>query len=191
MKHLLEEKKKNRTPMVWILVLLGICVFLVGAYVLLSRTIEPSPPPLPHPPGMDAEYIVVDTNNRDDIIAFFTDVGGEGLHFTRESGDWVIRGREEMTIDQTIPETMLNSIEEVQVSELLLEYAPNLSPFGFDEPTYTIRLYFGDGTNVAYLFGDFMPALQLYYFTIQDSDRLYTIAFDLAWKILEFWDVVI
>jgi len=141
-------------------------------------------------------YILIDTNDPADIYRIAASVNGQIMIFTLVDGVWkTFCGVDVMCeVDQTIPQIMLNAVREVQVSSLLVEDFDFdnhilMAEFGLDEPTHSIILVNHDLSGAGYFFGALNRHERAYYFAWSGSDNLYLVAQDLAWKILQFFDV--
>jgi len=176
--------------MLLLLVGLGISLFLLTRPPSDVQTICTGCCDIPDPPP----YILIDTNDPDDIVRIEKHVDGHSLVLERVDGVWVIAACDDYKqreIVQNIPQTMLNAAREIQATAILIENidSDRLGEFGFDEPNHLIMLTDRDGNTKWYTFGALSSHARAYYFFWSGSDNLYIVREDLAWKMLDFFYV--
>ncbi len=71
--------------------------------------------------------------------------------------------------------SMLYTISSISAVKLVEENAKNLSDYGLDEPTATVRTYYSDGSQVDIIIGSQAPVDDNYYCMTSESNAVYTI----------------
>ena len=71
--------------------------------------------------------------------------------------------------------SMMYTLASISAVKLVEENAKNLSDYGLDEPTATIKTYYSDGSEVDLIIGSQAPVDENYYCMTSESNTVYTI----------------
>jgi hypothetical protein len=71
--------------------------------------------------------------------------------------------------------SMLYTVTSISASTVVEENAKDLTVYGLDQPTATIKTYYSDGTEVDIIIGSMAPVDEAYYCMTNESNTVYTI----------------
>ena len=77
--------------------------------------------------------------------------------------------------DTSMFRSMLYTLTSITANSVVEENAKDLSVYGLDEPTATVKTYYSDGSEVDIIIGSQAPVDQTYYCMTNESDTVYTI----------------
>lgn len=77
--------------------------------------------------------------------------------------------------DTSMFRSMLYTLSSISANSLVEEDAQDLSIYGLDEPTATVKTYYSDGTEIDIIIGSQAPVDEAYYCMTNQSNTVYTI----------------
>ena len=77
--------------------------------------------------------------------------------------------------DTSMFRSMLYTLTSISANSVVEEDAKDLSAYGLDEPTATVKTYYSDGSEVDLIIGSQAPVDQAYYCMTNESNTVYTI----------------
>lgn len=77
--------------------------------------------------------------------------------------------------DTSMFRSMLYTLSSISANSLVEEDAQDLSIYGLDEPTATVKTYYSDGTEIDIIIGSQAPVDEAYYCMTSQSNTVYTI----------------
>ena len=77
--------------------------------------------------------------------------------------------------DTSMFRSMLYTLTSITANSVVEENAKDLSVYGLDEPTATVKTYYSDGSEVDLIIGSQAPVDQTYYCMTNESDTVFTI----------------
>lgn len=77
--------------------------------------------------------------------------------------------------DSSMFRSMLYTLTSISANSVVEEDAKDLSAYGLDEPTATVKTYYSDGSEVDLIIGSQAPVDQAYYCMTNESNTVYTI----------------
>lgn len=77
--------------------------------------------------------------------------------------------------DTSMFRSMLYTLTSISANSVVEEDAKDLSAYGLDDPTATVKTYYTDGSEVDIIIGSQAPVDQAYYCMTSDSNTVYTI----------------
>ena len=121
----------------------------------------------------DEDYIEIDKIDKSKVNGISLDLSGETLSYEKRDGKWIYPACEGFTVDESIIEAMINSLEKIDGYRVICEDCESKAEYGLEEPSSRIDLTFSDGGKKSYLFGDFSNYSQAYYFAIEGEKKVY------------------
>lgn len=161
-----KSKKKNKY-----IPLIVMCVLLCGlgiVYAVLSSANDKKEAEQAALEAEENEYTMIAEYDYTTTTALsFKMRGDEMLDFEVSGTSWVYSADEKFPLNQTIIANMAAAIAQIGVECTVDEGDP--AEFGLDDPEYTIKVKYSDGTSHEYLIGDYNTFNSSYYF-MADGD---------------------
>lgn len=98
--------------------------------------------------------------------------------FYKNGSKWMTDISENIELDQNYVTTSVAKASFLYAQSLIKENADNLSEFGFDEPTATVKLTGSDGSTAKITFGRTTATGSGYYAVVGDSKDIYIVSSD-------------
>lgn len=109
------------------------------------------------------------------------DIGEGNLNFSYVNDVWQWDGDDKYPLDKTIMSEMGNQAALVEAMAQVKD-AGELSEYGLDKPSFTVKAEFSDKSAVTYLFGDVNDFNGYQYFKTSISDEIYMLSQDVSGK---------
>ena len=123
----------------------------------------------------EAEASKIYLTDAGDITAYSYSDGNQNMSFTKADDTWEYDEDNEIPVNQDTVQSTADAIRQMEAVREL-ENPDQLSDYGLDKPSYTIRFQDNDGVTTEILIGN--GAGENYYATVGDSGKVYTISSD-------------
>lgn len=123
----------------------------------------------------EAEASKIYLTDAGDITAYSYSDGNQNMSFTKADDTWEYDEDNEIPVNQDMVQSTADAIRQMEAVREL-ENPDQLSDYGLDKPSYTIRFQDNDGVTTEILIGN--GAGENYYATVGDSGKVYTISSD-------------
>ena len=123
----------------------------------------------------EAEASKIYLTDAGDITAYSYSDGNQNMSFTKVDDTWEYDEDNEIPVNQDTVQSTADAIRQMEAVREL-ENPDQLSDYGLDKPSYTIRFQDNDGVTTEILIGN--GAGENYYATVGDSGKVYTISSD-------------
>lgn len=163
-------EKQKRQLIVLLLLLLAVVVAYIGLRLYNRRQTEWEE---------DGEKWQVTQDQAENITEFaFTNENGS-FHFKKKNEAWYCKENEEISIDQTVLEDMIEKAVTVESSNKV-ENVQDMAQYGLEQPELTVSYTLESGENKSLKIGDYNQTIYLYYLCLDGETNVYTI--DSAWR---------
>lgn len=98
----------------------------------------------------EEEKVLIAGVKQEDITAFSYQNGEDTLEFVKEEDAWITKNAEEMKLDQSTVESLLEKIASLEAEETV-EGAGSPSEYGLDSPENVITVTTADGTETLFI----------------------------------------
>ncbi len=159
------EKKKIKV----LTVLIGILLVLLAIYFGLQSWNKGQEKKAQEKEEAEAVY-ATDTS---DIVGVKYDAGNGEMNFEKEGDAWVYTQDKDFPLAQSYIEQIVSDFGHLK-AERELKDGDSLKDYGLEDPVYTVVLTGSDGTETSVYFGNMTG--ESYYVTVNDSQRVYTVA---------------
>lgn len=123
----------------------------------------------------EAEASKIYLTDAGDITAYSYSDGNQNMSFTKADDTWEYDEDNEIPVNQDTVQSTADAIRQMEAVREL-ENPDQLSDYGLDKPSYTIRFQDNDSVTTEILIGN--GAGENYYATVGDSGKVYTISSD-------------
>ena len=164
-----------------LLVVVVLCV-LTALYFILTKTVLK--PDDEENKNEQKDNIAVSQVGAENIRSFSyccADTNNEFLTLIKDKGDvWHYEKDESFPLNQKYVTVMAKGLGSIKAERVILkEEAGDLSEYGFDNPTISIRFTENDGTETACYIGNENASTENFYFRIEGDSNIYQINADL------------
>lgn len=183
-------KKLNKKNLQLIILLVLCIVFGLGCLWMSGQKEEDE--------EEESTQALTDLNlvSADDVIAVSYENAEAAIGFALdEAGDWYYTEDPDFSLAGEDVDTMVSYLAGLSWSRAIdLQGDVEVSDYGFDEPSYTIRITQTDQTVRTFLFGDYSNLAESYYFMEEGDDTVYLVSSVLTTycdRALEDWEEIV
>ena len=155
--------KKRRKTMIW---LLGILAVFLLCYFIIEKIQENA---------VDEEVVeeTIYAVEMEDVVSVKYTDGTTEMSFVKTDDVWYYEADETITLDQSLMETMVDSLSFVAAEKAITE-PDALADYGLEEAAYTIELTDASGNTVKIYVGNDVDGYS-YYLAVDDKAVVYTV----------------
>lgn len=121
----------------------------------------------------EAETITAASLTTDQITAFSYRLDGEELSFEKMDGVWHYSGDADISINQTMIDTMLQSLSKVTAARQIPK-PENTDEYGFADPSNVIRVQVGQ-EEITFTLGMYNTVTSQYYLMVSGDENVYLV----------------
>lgn len=151
---------------------LAALVLLAGVYGVMTFTQKE--PEEKDETVTGGQYVLSDIDPMTIMSLKYT-MNGVDFDFKYTVNGWLVRDNEDYPLDQSLIETMVNSLCAVTSDRLLTSDPSSFSDYGLDPAAIHVEMEDSDGVKYAYNIGDKNPTTSKFYFNVDGSDDVYTV----------------
>ena len=151
---------------------LAALVILAGIYGVMTLTQKE--PEEKDETVTGGQYVLSDIDPMTIMSLKYT-MNGVDFDFKYTVNGWLVRGNEDYPLDQSLIETMVNSLCAVTSDRLLTGDPSSFTDYGLDPASIHVEMEDSGGVKYAYNIGDKNPTTSKFYFNVDGSDDVYTV----------------
>ena len=168
--------KRTRSLLYAVIALVAVAVLLVGLLLLLPEK-EQDPD---DDTSVDESVVLLDkTADKNITVSSATiSLAGSAHTFSRaKDGLYTLKGYDDLPLDQTVFESVADTLLNVTASRLVVENPENPLDFGFGKAQsgMTVTATYSDGTSFSFEIGDLSPSKDTYYLREVGKTTIYLI----------------
>lgn len=152
-------------------ILFVLCLAFFGAYLGLKKYNASEASKADDKADTSVELEKIDT---DEITSFSYQYDGETFSYNKDGEAWYFTADPSLDLDEDKVSDMLSYIATIQADDQV-EQPEALSEYGLEQPENTITIVTADQTTTIHV-GAYNDVASCYYFSMDDSDAVYTIA---------------